>query len=119
MAEENDTQKPDSEAVDPASAGSGVIWHCLENGQMQWKMWAEHWRTSPAYGCNQPEIHPTHAKVIAEFDAAREELREIIQQAQWALAQAHAYRDTVGSEDTEYAQDLAECHRVLSPLNSD
>jgi hypothetical protein len=56
---------------------SPLLGRVLDKGEMQWEMWAEIWRTSLAYGNGQPEIHPTHAKVIAEFGEARKEIDEM------------------------------------------
>jgi hypothetical protein len=47
---------------------------CLQDGRMQWIMWADSWRRDLAYGNGQPEIHPTHAGVIARFDKALTDL---------------------------------------------
>lgn len=82
MPEENTPTTTQSEAVAQQQAGSALILRCLEDGQIQWRMWAEHWRTSPAYGCDQPEIHPVHQKVIENFDKAKLELAKLIERQQ-------------------------------------
>ena len=66
-----------SAANGSAPAALKLIADCLDHGRMAWKIWAEHWRTNPAYGNGQPQIHPTHANLISDFDAAIEAVEKL------------------------------------------
>jgi hypothetical protein len=58
-----------------------LVIDCLDNGKMAWKIWAEHWRQNPAYGNGQPEIHETHAKIIADFERAIDAAKRLAEQS--------------------------------------
>ena len=52
------------------AAERATIREALETGLLAWEMWANHWRTSPAYGDGQPVNHPTQQAEIDKIKAA-------------------------------------------------